>query len=74
MRKIKNKEDKLRKYNIKFNGISRQNGKTSLIIRKFKEKKLGNDCKILRLGYKDSNIKNIAKVLKFINGGKLIEE
>ena len=39
MRKIKNKEDKLRKYNIKFNGISRQNGKTSLIIRKFKEGK-----------------------------------
>ena len=39
MRKIKNKEDKLRKYIIKFNGISRQNGKTSLIIRKFKEKK-----------------------------------
>lgn len=74
MRKIKNKEDKLRKYNIKFNGISRQNGKTSLIIRKFKEKKLGNGCKILILGYKDSDIKNIAKVLKFINGGKLIEE
>lgn len=39
MRKIKNKEDKLRKYIIKFNGISRQNGKTSLIIRKFKEGK-----------------------------------
>lgn len=37
MRKIKNKEDKLRKYVIKFNGISRQNGKTSLIIRKFKK-------------------------------------
>lgn len=39
MRKIKNKEDKLRKYTIKFNSISRQNGKTSLIIKKFKEKK-----------------------------------
>lgn len=39
MRKIKNKEDKLRKYSIKFNDISRQNGKTSLIIRKFKEEK-----------------------------------
>ena len=37
MRKIKNKEDKLRKYNIKFNGILRQNGKSSLVIRKFKE-------------------------------------
>ena len=38
MRKIKNKEDKLRKYTVKFNGISRQNSKTSLITRKFKEK------------------------------------
>lgn len=37
MRKIKNKKDKLRKYNIKLNGISRQNGKSSLVIRKFKE-------------------------------------
>ena len=37
MKKIKNKEDKLRKYSIKFNGISRQNGKSSLVIRKFKE-------------------------------------
>nr|DAN63680.1 MAG TPA: hypothetical protein [Herelleviridae sp.] len=37
MRKIKNKKDKLRKYLIKMNGISRQNGKTSLIIRNFKE-------------------------------------
>lgn len=37
MRKIKNKEDKLRKYSIKFNGISRQNGKSSLVIRKFKK-------------------------------------
>lgn|GEM_PF-6297012 len=39
MRKLDKKVDKLRKYTIKFNGISRQNGKTSLIIRKFKEKK-----------------------------------
>ena len=74
MRKIKNKEDKLRKYVIKFNGISRQNGKTSLVIRKFKGKKLDSDCKILRLDYKDSDIKNVAKVLKLISGGKLIEE
>ena len=37
VRKIKNKEDKLRKYTIKFNGIPRQNGKSNLIIRKFKE-------------------------------------
>lgn len=37
MRKIKNKKDKLKKYIIKFNGISRQNGKSSLIIKKFKE-------------------------------------
>lgn len=35
MRKIKNKKDKLRKYTIKLNGISRQNGKSSLVIRKF---------------------------------------
>ena len=39
MRKIKNKKDKLRKYTIKLNGISRQNGKSSLVIRKFKEEK-----------------------------------
>lgn len=37
MRKIKNKKDKLRKYSIKLNGISRQNDKSSLVIRKFKE-------------------------------------
>lgn len=37
MRKIKNKKDKLRKYLIKMNGISRQNGKSNLMIRKFKE-------------------------------------
>lgn len=37
MRKIKNKKDKLRKYHIKFNSISRQNGKSSLMVRKFKE-------------------------------------
>lgn len=37
MRKIKNKKDKLRKYIIKLNNISRQNGKSSLVIRKFKE-------------------------------------
>ena len=37
MRKLKQKVDKLRKYTIKFNCISRQNGKTSLIIRNFKE-------------------------------------
>lgn len=37
MRKIKNKKDKLRKYLIKTNGISRQNGKSNLVIRKFKE-------------------------------------
>ena len=36
MRKIKNKKDKLRKYSIKLNGISRQNGKSSLMVRKFK--------------------------------------
>lgn len=39
MRKVKNKKDKLRKYYIKMNGISRQNGKSSLVIRKFKEKR-----------------------------------
>ncbi len=49
MRKIKNKKDKLRKYIIKFSGISRQNGKTSLIIRKFKEEKLGSDCKNIKV-------------------------
>ena len=37
MRKIKNKKDKLRKYTIKLNGISRQNDKSSLVIRKFNE-------------------------------------
>ena len=37
MRKLKQKVDKLRKYTIKFNGISRQDGKTSLIIINFKE-------------------------------------
>lgn len=37
MRKIKNKKYKLRKYTIKLNGISRQNGKSSLVIRKFKK-------------------------------------
>ena len=39
MRKLDKKVDKLRKYIIKFSSISRQNGKTSLIIRKFKEGK-----------------------------------
>lgn len=37
MRKIKNKKEKLRKYIIKMSGISRQNGKSSLVIRKFKK-------------------------------------
>lgn len=37
MRKLDKKVDKLRKYTIKLNGISRQNGKSSLVIRKFKE-------------------------------------
>lgn len=37
MKKIKNKKDKLRKYYKNFNGISRQNGKSDLTIRKFKK-------------------------------------
>lgn len=39
----------------------------------FIKEKLGSDCKIIRLSYKNSDIKNVAKVLKFLDV-KLIGE
>jgi very-short-patch-repair endonuclease len=36
----------------------------------FIKEKLGSDCNIIRLDYRNSDIKNVAKVLKLINGGK----